>query len=272
MAQSWIKPLETLRVRMGSFEIFVWIALIPIMNHVYNSSPHSVSFWVLEVLLAANVFRSCIAVVAYCITSGVIGAAGRWQRTACLAYLHVVAISLAILCGLFLCFYISYRTFGDDEECPVVSVLCGQRPDPDPGLLPLVIWINVVFAIFSAYPWWRDSDSRPRPLGQPPKLEVTSFVVRDVASECQDSACVICLEDFSVDCTAGRLPCGHIFHYDCIDTWLRAARPQIRCPMRCPRNATAPPSRSPPAIGRPALPRRPEVQGASPALSRSVCI
>jgi hypothetical protein len=267
MDRPWMKLLETFRVRMGLIELCVWIALNPILNYVHNANSHSVSFWVLETLLAANVLRSGIALVAYFTTRGRHGPARQWQRIACLTSLHVVFISATILCGLFLCFYISFRSFGG-EDCPVAPRLCGERPDP--GLLPLVIWINVVFSIFSTVPWWRSSPDCPQ--SRPPKPEVTSFVVHDVASECRDSACVICLEDFSVDCTVGRLPCGHIFHYDCVDGWLMAARPQAWCPMRCPSNAIAPPTRRPSAIRRPAAPQRPEVQGTSPALSHSVCI
>jgi len=44
------------------------------------------------------------------------------------------------------------------------------------------------------------------------------------------SMCVICLEPFAHGNLVARLPCGHLFHADCISDWLfqRAV-----CPLRC---------------------------------------
>lgn len=45
--------------------------------------------------------------------------------------------------------------------------------------------------------------------------------------------CVICLTEYEEGDTMRRLPCGHLYHAVCIDSWLNA-RPI--CPMRCPEN------------------------------------
>lgn len=47
--------------------------------------------------------------------------------------------------------------------------------------------------------------------------------------------CVICLTEITSD--VGRLPCGHSFHYKCINTWLRRSP---SCPMRCELHCHAP--------------------------------
>mmetsp|Transcript_17475 Transcript_17475/g.25673 ORF Transcript_17475/g.25673 Transcript_17475/m.25673 type:complete len:419 (+) Transcript_17475:260-1516(+) len=42
------------------------------------------------------------------------------------------------------------------------------------------------------------------------------------------SSCVICMEDWSVGDKAVRLPCNHLFHKDCVVTWLSSRN---SCPM-----------------------------------------
>jgi len=42
--------------------------------------------------------------------------------------------------------------------------------------------------------------------------------------------CTICLETFESQDSVLRLPCGHIFHKDCVMNWLRQT---MTCPIRC---------------------------------------
>lgn len=52
-----------------------------------------------------------------------------------------------------------------------------------------------------------------------------------------DGSCAVCLAEFRDGETLRLLPrCGHMFHRDCIDTWLRV---QGNCPLR----------RAPPSVG-----------------------
>mmetsp|Transcript_68446 Transcript_68446/g.135252 ORF Transcript_68446/g.135252 Transcript_68446/m.135252 type:complete len:234 (-) Transcript_68446:217-918(-) len=45
------------------------------------------------------------------------------------------------------------------------------------------------------------------------------------------TTCLICLEEFEEEVsTVARLPCGHIFHPDCVEPWLRLYN---SCPLRC---------------------------------------
>jgi hypothetical protein len=64
-------------------------------------------------------------------------------------------------------------------------------------------------------------------------------VVRDPVVECKNSTCVICLEELSSGSLAGRLPCDHVFHDECVRSWLGNGHCQARCPMRCSSNASS---------------------------------
>lgn len=44
------------------------------------------------------------------------------------------------------------------------------------------------------------------------------------------SRCVICQEDLVETDKSTQLPCGHVFHQDCIEQWLRR---NVSCPLRC---------------------------------------
>mmetsp|Transcript_45260 Transcript_45260/g.105001 ORF Transcript_45260/g.105001 Transcript_45260/m.105001 type:complete len:317 (+) Transcript_45260:82-1032(+) len=51
------------------------------------------------------------------------------------------------------------------------------------------------------------------------------------------STCSICLSDFAEADVLGKLPCKHVFHADCLDSWLHsgggAQRGEPGCPFRC---------------------------------------
>merc|ERR1712029_119022 len=47
--------------------------------------------------------------------------------------------------------------------------------------------------------------------------------------------CVICMEDLAVGDEVRTLPCGHHYHKDCVDSWLR--RSNMCCTCKRPINA-----------------------------------
>jgi len=53
-------------------------------------------------------------------------------------------------------------------------------------------------------------------------LEMVKVSAEDVAEEGVDSSCTVCLGDYTEGEVVAQLPCrgGHIFHKDCITTWL----------------------------------------------------
>ncbi|CAK9039786.1 unnamed protein product [Durusdinium trenchii] len=52
-----------------------------------------------------------------------------------------------------------------------------------------------------------------------------------IGEEGNNSTCAICLSEFTEGEAAQLLPCGHVFHTDCVTSWLQVSR---SCPMRCP--------------------------------------
>jgi len=45
--------------------------------------------------------------------------------------------------------------------------------------------------------------------------------------------CPICLEEYTVHESLGRLRCGHLFHASCLGTWIEAHGTASLCPFRC---------------------------------------
>merc|ERR1712032_203526 len=71
------------------------------------------------------------------------------------------------------------------------------------------------------------------PQPKPPEPKMISYVLDDRMAECTKSLCIICLNDMSLDAKVGMLACGHAFHYECVETWLKSHWWTPRCPMRC---------------------------------------
>lgn len=142
--------------------------------------------------------------------------------------LHVLVTACAIQCGALGAIYISAHRFRQDSECPLSPLLCGEDSDV------LVVGVWAIMSTTSSIVWYYCSVFwQLRTAGPPPKPQMDSFVVRDVLSECGNSPCAICLDEFSLNCRAARLPCNHVFHDECVRGWLSRGRPKVWCPMRC---------------------------------------
>ena len=67
------------------------------------------------------------------------------------------------------------------------------------------------------------------------KRELISEILRAQESGTSGTACAICVSDYECDDVQRRLPCGHLFHLECVDQWiLKAATDYSRtpgCPM-----------------------------------------
>jgi hypothetical protein len=147
----------------------------------------------------------------------------------------VVVVSRAVvLAQMLITIMISWRHF---HECPAA----GAASD-----VASILWMATAFTdIVLSSLWLEGMHALPRPL----KPSVTSFVVRDVALECRDQMCAICLDELSPGCLAGRLPCNHVFHESCCRTWLEIGHRQARCPMRCEVAPSSPNGGSPSGSG-----------------------
>ncbi|CAE8721983.1 unnamed protein product [Polarella glacialis] len=74
---------------------------------------------------------------------------------------------------------------------------------------------------------------KPEEMKDPTALEIDG-------SELHQDMCTICLADFKVGDSATRLPCRHIFHSACIESWtLSMQGPFIGCPLRCETGRTS---------------------------------
>lgn len=65
---------------------------------------------------------------------------------------------------------------------------------------------------------------------QRPK-EMKWCISETAGTEGTGSTCAICLSEFGEGESVQLLPCGHVFHTDCITHWLQVSH---YCPMRCP--------------------------------------
>lgn len=60
-------------------------------------------------------------------------------------------------------------------------------------------------------------------------LEKSELVVAVRAARGEETACSICFDDYLAGDGLRVLPCGHRFHIECIDRWLRAQ--SSKCPL-----------------------------------------
>lgn len=177
-------------------------------------------------MLATNVYRICFALVALPLMMSVGVFSARWKP---LLNLHIIATSITIRCGIILVIYVVSQPRNDRATFQML-------PPSETGDITVSdswLFINCMcsMAWFYTNLFWRPLRAAAE---HQPKPRLDPFIVRDVISECGDSPCAICLEDFSVDCTAARLPCNHVFHDECVRRWFSRGRSQFWCPMRCP--------------------------------------
>ncbi|KAK8521181.1 hypothetical protein V6N13_077298 [Hibiscus sabdariffa] len=66
---------------------------------------------------------------------------------------------------------------------------------------------------------WVDEDEENLPLKKKKKLGEGSS---------SEKGCTICLDEFSDGVEVTSMPCGHIYHYDCIVEWLKTSH---MCPL-----------------------------------------
>ncbi|RCV12136.1 hypothetical protein SETIT_2G245100v2 [Setaria italica] len=67
---------------------------------------------------------------------------------------------------------------------------------------------------------------RPARLGPIPGVTTTTC---GAAAAAAGDDCSVCLAGFEAGAVVNRLPCGHVFHRGCLETWLRYER--ATCPL-----------------------------------------
>ncbi|KZV19707.1 hypothetical protein F511_41889 [Dorcoceras hygrometricum] len=57
---------------------------------------------------------------------------------------------------------------------------------------------------------------------------VSSIESLNITTAKEEQCCPICLEDFDLGCQVVSMPCSHVFHEECIKTWLKSSH---YCPL-----------------------------------------
>lgn len=105
----------------------------------------------------------------------------------------------------------SYLSSSDDRKAMILGILIGII-----GLV-VIIWLG-----FLCYKHCR----RPHHYSQKIAPKNTSHDDTDIKEYSdldrnEDEYCTICLEQFRKKTKIRQLDCGHIFHRECVDLWLR---------------------------------------------------
>jgi hypothetical protein len=81
---------------------------------------------------------------------------------------------------------------------------------------------------------WSDLDATVH--GSSPSPNDIAWIESNTRASTWESSetreCVICVEDLALGDQVRTLPCGHVYHKECVDTWLRSSR--LCCLCRLP--------------------------------------
>ncbi|XP_028394622.1 uncharacterized RING finger protein ECU07_0330-like [Dendronephthya gigantea] len=62
-----------------------------------------------------------------------------------------------------------------------------------------------------------------------PEKRLASLTEDETSEEHANELCSVCIESYELGQTRKTLPCGHVFHSNCIETWLRKS--STKCPL-----------------------------------------
>ncbi|XP_044512268.1 probable E3 ubiquitin-protein ligase XERICO [Mangifera indica] len=82
-----------------------------------------------------------------------------------------------------------------------------------------------------------ESFTQPVPTSIPTSKEAIQKLEKVRAEDCAElmrELCAVCLEDFQFDFENVQLPCGHVYHKDCIVRWLEVSNMCPLCRHRLP--------------------------------------
>lgn len=94
----------------------------------------------------------------------------------------------------------------------------------------LIFSLPVIAFIWACFRWWRRQVHKRLILSVLSGGTITYTVVEEEATEC-----VICLGEFEGGEIIINLPCNHLFHHQCISSWLKKSH--TSCPI-CRVNVT----------------------------------
>mmetsp|Transcript_28657 Transcript_28657/g.52167 ORF Transcript_28657/g.52167 Transcript_28657/m.52167 type:complete len:265 (-) Transcript_28657:179-973(-) len=165
-------------------------------------------------LVAAHMLAQCSAVVRIAAIYSEERGWKLWRRGSALASVLVDVLQFAYLAH-------SIHQKKVDAGCDTLVLLLG-----------FILLLDVVGAV-----WLRDVVCFEDVNKGKPQLEVDTFILKKGQRAgvlgrpaLAEQPCHICLEDLQEGDTVGQLPCEHIFHEECIKTWMQRGR---TCPLRC---------------------------------------
>jgi len=95
---------------------------------------------------------------------------------------------------------------------------------------------------YHSFPPRQGAQPPPKPRGATQDiidtLPVVAYCSDSRTNGCHETSCAVCLSDFELNEMMRQLPCGHHFHRNCIDKWLK--RNKV-CPL-CLQDIQAPPT------------------------------
>jgi len=114
-----------------------------------------------------------------------------------------------------------------------------QEPSFDPDLLlPCAVIMSANVGLFlcdalslTVTPLLRNSENLVSTFNVPRAEAFRLADLHDLDADKFEPTCVICISEFEVGDNLAKLPCGHTFHMECVNEWLRQ---HGKCPLRCP--------------------------------------
>jgi len=101
---------------------------------------------------------------------------------------------------------------------------------------PVVLFLLNAFVACEGSFWVCAPEEKPTDPPAKPRLLQDKVAYSEIDINLRSETCIICLDEYKPDSLVTELCCHHVFHSNCIESWL--SRQGALCPFRCPVGAT----------------------------------